>query len=194
MSDLTTDAFLAAFRRFISRRGKCSNVCSDNGTNFQEARRILNEIHMVVTSQQRNDEIAWHFIPPSAPHFGGLWEAGVKSVKTHLYRVISSSVLAFEKFYTVLTKIEAILAIFIGEPYTVVPESNYLEIPTNRLSHWQHLQQMIQGIWQRWHKEYLTTLQERPKWQFSKPNIKVGDVVVIKEPNPPPRKVDSWSS
>jgi hypothetical protein len=33
VSDLTTDAFLNAFKRFIGRRGKPSNVYSDNGKN-----------------------------------------------------------------------------------------------------------------------------------------------------------------
>ncbi|XP_055910832.1 uncharacterized protein LOC129945200 [Eupeodes corollae] len=216
VSDLTTDAFLAAFKRFVSRRGKCANMYSDNGTNFQGARRCLNEMQKLVVSQAHNEEIAsrlamdgtaWHFIPPSAPHFGGLWEAGVKSVKLHLRRVVGSSILTFEELYTVLTQIESILNsrpicvisdndlnpltpahFLIGEPLTAVPEPSYLDIPTNRLSHWQHLQSMVQGFWKRWHAEYITSLQERPKWQRKELNLNIGDLVIIREPNLPPTR------
>jgi hypothetical protein len=54
------------------------------------------------------EQIIWEFNPPSAPHFGGLWEAGVKSVKTHLRRTIGEQMLTFEELYTV-SKIEAVL-------------------------------------------------------------------------------------
>ncbi|XP_044587767.1 uncharacterized protein LOC123267281 [Cotesia glomerata] len=50
----------------------------------------------------------WKFYPPSAPHFGGKWEAGVKSVKHHLQRVIGDRLLTFEEMSTLLTQIEAI--------------------------------------------------------------------------------------
>lgn len=33
-----------------------------------------------------NDGISWCTIPPRSPHFGGLLEAGAKSVKFHLQR------------------------------------------------------------------------------------------------------------
>lgn len=61
-----------------------------------------------------NDEIAkhgiqWHFIPPRSPHFGGLWEAAVKSLKTHLYNTLGNASLTFEELNTVLVRIEAIL-------------------------------------------------------------------------------------
>jgi len=87
-----------------------------------------------------NEGILWHFIPPSAPHFGGIWEAGVRSIKLHKKRIMGSSALTFEEFSTVLIQIEALLnprplcslgdsaldpltsAHFVtGSPYTALP-------------------------------------------------------------------------
>ena len=44
VTSLSTEAFLAALRRFIARRGKPRTICSDNGTNFQGA---ANELHPI---------------------------------------------------------------------------------------------------------------------------------------------------
>ncbi|CAH2240150.1 jg20697 [Pararge aegeria aegeria] len=92
VSDLTSSGFLSAFRRFTSRRGKCAEIWSDNGLNFVEAARELalmlnqtkSDFGREVAELLANDGTSWHFIPPRAPNFGGLWEAGIKSVKTHL--------------------------------------------------------------------------------------------------------------
>ena len=71
--DLSTDAFLNCLRRFVSRRGKCQHIYSDNGTNFVGARNRLNELSRLLQNRdfQRNvtdflakDQISWHFIPP----------------------------------------------------------------------------------------------------------------------------------
>ena len=51
----------------------------------------------------------WHFNPAKAPHFGGLWEAGVKSLKWHLRRVVGQQILTFVEMSTFSCKIEAIL-------------------------------------------------------------------------------------
>ena len=86
VTTLSSEAFLAAFRRFISRRGSCSDIYSDCGTNFIGASRELQDIykrhnqripeHLAETLA--NQGTNWHFNPPASPHFGGLWEAGVK--------------------------------------------------------------------------------------------------------------------
>ena len=49
--------------------------------------------------------IEWKFIPERAPHFGGLWEAAVKSMKFHLKRVIANTKFTFEEFTTILTQV-----------------------------------------------------------------------------------------
>ncbi|XP_076384102.1 uncharacterized protein LOC143261869 [Megalopta genalis] len=45
----------------------------------------------------------------NVPHFGGLWEAAVKSFKYHLKRVAGNELFTFENFNTLITEIEAIL-------------------------------------------------------------------------------------
>uniref|UniRef100_A0ABD2W6C7 Integrase catalytic domain-containing protein n=1 Tax=Trichogramma kaykai TaxID=54128 RepID=A0ABD2W6C7_9HYME len=44
VSDLTADAFLAAYARFVARKGRPSIIFSDNGTTFKGAARELKEL------------------------------------------------------------------------------------------------------------------------------------------------------
>ncbi|GFV80060.1 hypothetical protein TNCV_4654771 [Trichonephila clavipes] len=116
--DLTTDSFIAALRRFSARRGAPRHIYSDNGTNFIGARRKLDEIRKLWLSLPPNEVISyylskssidWHFIPPSSPHFGGIWESGIQSVKSHPKRVLGETILTFEGLTTLLTQIEGLL-------------------------------------------------------------------------------------
>nr|XP_024215960.1 uncharacterized protein LOC106692822 [Halyomorpha halys] len=116
VSALTTTAFLACLDRFISRRGAPSTIWSDHGTNFVGASRFLKEIYShqmqnqtAVTNNLALSGVEWKFIPPRAPHFGGLWEAGIKSVKRLLSSSVGSQPFTFEELATALVKIEALL-------------------------------------------------------------------------------------
>ena len=115
VSDPTTEAFLAAFRRFISRRGCPSLMWSDHGSNFVGAKGDLKDLSEFLTNQVNQGAISefcritWRFIPEKSPHFGGIWESNVKSVKSHLKRIVSPVKLTFEEFTTVLTQVEAVL-------------------------------------------------------------------------------------
>ncbi|XP_046868338.1 uncharacterized protein LOC124460789 [Drosophila willistoni] len=214
VTDLSTDSFLAALRRFVSLRGKCNKIYSDNGTNFIGAKRSLDEMQKLLASQPHiekvrnalaNGGIQWVFIPPHAPHWGGKWESAVRCVKLHIRRVIGKSTLTYEQMRTLLAQVSAVVNsrplcynsdtdinylspahFLIGRPLTTIPEADLGHIPVGRLGYWQSIQSMMQGFWKQWHQEYLTTLQQRPKWTTTTPNIAVGDVVLVKESNTPP--------
>lgn len=71
---LSTKTFIAAVRRMISTRGLCSDIYCDNGKNFvgasNELPRLLSQanthVAQEIASTFANDEITFHFIPPSA--------------------------------------------------------------------------------------------------------------------------------
>lgn len=210
VTELSTEAFLAAFDRFIARRGSPTDVYTDCGTNFVGAERQLQTLLGLEKEQSIviNDTTCnWHFNPPAAPHFGGLWEAGIKSAKFHLKRAIGTQVLTFEELTTLLTRVEGILNsrpltplssdpseidcltpghFLIGQPLVALPELDLTLTKQNCLTRWQLLRQCNQQFWHRWSHEYLSTLQVRSKWTSPGSTLAVGDVVIIKTPHTPP--------
>ncbi|XP_063994615.1 uncharacterized protein LOC135172511 [Diachasmimorpha longicaudata] len=218
VSDLTSEEFLATLSRFISRHPSCKALHSDNATTFTGAHNELKELHSLITDEKHEDfirrnlthqGIEWHFIPPISPHCGGLWEAAVKSCKHHMKRVIANELLTYQQLNTLCVKIEGILnsrpltpmssdpndfsaltpAHFLhGGPTTDLPAPDWSETPSNRLSHWQHLEQMKQHFWNRWHKEYLSELNVRHKWTSGSHNINIGSLVLLRDDNLPPLK------
>lgn len=213
VSDLTKEAFIASLRRFVSRRGRPAEIHSDNGTNFvgannelQELSKFLQQAQEPIVQNLAQDGIKWKFIPPHSPHFGGLWEAGVKSAKFHIKRVMGNAQLTFEEFYTLLTQIESVLNsrpltpmssdpndllpicpshFLIGRSLTSVVNPDVRHIPDNRLSNYQRLQQLQQHFWQRWSREYISELQARRKNTHDRGTVKLGDLVLIKDDNTP---------
>ncbi|XP_066589337.1 uncharacterized protein [Prorops nasuta] len=115
VSKYDTDAFLAALARFTSRRGKPAVIYSDNGLNFQGANKELKLAfqgslkHVQSIDFEPIREIEWKFIPVATPHWGGLWESGVRSVKHHLKRVLGTFLPTFEEMTTLICRIEACL-------------------------------------------------------------------------------------
>lgn len=70
VGDLSTDGFLAAFRRFVARRGICKELWSDNGSNFVGAK---NEMARILKDEQLNRDLVYngtdlHMIPAGSPH------------------------------------------------------------------------------------------------------------------------------
>ncbi|XP_046145736.1 uncharacterized protein LOC123989070 [Osmia bicornis bicornis] len=190
--DYSTEGFLAAYRRFSSRRGIAHKLYSDCGTNFIGAQAELKRVftsssqeHREIASILSADSTQWMFNPPAAPHMGGKWEAVVKSIKYHLRRTIGELLLTFEEFSTLLTQIEAVLNsrlleplsddpddisaltpghFLIGSALNTIPEPSLLEVSPARLSKWQLIQQRVQHFWSQWSRHYLQRLQSISKW------------------------------
>ena len=214
VTSLSTKAFLDALLRFTSRRGLPSIIHSDNATNFQGAQRELAQLNALVSDQTFQHQvqdatssvgITWKFNPPRAPHFGGLWETTIKSIKRHLRRASSAQVYDFEQLLTLTTSIEGILNsrplgrlsddpedfhylspghFLIGRPMITLPIPNLDFTPLNRLDHYQWIRRSITDLWKFWSRDYLYSFQRLAKWKRETPNLEIGVSVLLIEDNP----------
>ena len=220
-TDLTCESFLNCLRRFTARRGLPKTLYSDNGKSFVAANKELKLAHKAFLDTANKNEmnsymldhnIDWKFMPPRAPHFGGLHEAAVKSMKKHLTRVTKNLVLTLEQLQTIMTRIEAILNsrplypssddpndpsaltpghFLIGCPLNALPDE-VVQVPrAYKLTDYHKLINVILSFWERWSRDYLNYLQTRSKWKIDGQdgNIQPGDLVLIHEDNLPPQ---SW--
>lgn len=209
--DMTTETFIAALRRFVNRRGLCGDIYSDNGSNFVGAEKELRELFKIlndnsISSFLSRHNINWHFNPPAAPNFGGIFEAAVKSIKYHMRRTLANTSLTYEEMYTALTQIEGLLNsrplyttsedeldpltpahFLVGHSYTSLPDPDLSHLKLSHLSRWQYIQRLRQEFWKQWHTSYLSTLQKRTKnKQSNLLEVKLNDIVLVHDKNLPP--------
>ncbi|XP_011170487.1 uncharacterized protein LOC105203399 [Solenopsis invicta] len=186
VSDLSASAFIAAFRRFTARRGRCRLLLSDNATNFRGADaelrarfRAASEFYREAGEVLANDRTEWKFIPPQAPHFGGLWEAGIEAC-------LNSRPLS-----PLSTDAADLVALtpghfLVGEALGNVPEVPESDLhPTSR---WRLISAIKESFWKRWHEEYLHQLQQRSKWTRERINLTPGTMVLVRDELLPPAK------
>lgn len=213
VTSLSSEGYILALKRFISRRGKPSLIYSDHGRNFVGAARefsdFLQNSCQGIIDYASNNQIEFKFIPPYAPHFGGLWEAGVKSCKHHITRVIGKAHLTYEEFNTVLVQIEAVLNsrpmhpmsvdpddlapltpghFLIGRPLTAPAGADITVRPAHVLTRYLRVEQLRQHFWKRWATDYISELQRRVKWKENHDTLTPGSLVLLKEDNLPPLK------
>ena len=208
---LDTDSFINAFVRMTSRRGTPNYVISDNGTNYIGAERELRGLiegldqDRIVRETTKFHQIDWKFNPPSAPHFGGVFEAMIKSAKKAIKAILGDSEITDEELSTAICGAERLLNsrpithvssdpndltpltpshFLVGEmggPFA--PEALDQEEAYNPRKRWHRVQQLLSQFWKRWRKEFLPSLNIRKKWFHPKHNLKEGDVVLIADPD-----------
>lgn len=113
LHSMDMDSFLMSLRRLISRRKTPAELYSHQGTNFKAGEKELHESFHNMSSDLQHllakQKIDFRFNPPAAPHFGGMWEREIKSVKTALYTVIGIQPISEKVLHTTLLEVEAIL-------------------------------------------------------------------------------------
>ncbi|XP_073725195.1 uncharacterized protein [Misgurnus anguillicaudatus] len=210
LHSLDTDSFLMSLRRFIARRGSPVELLSDQGTNFRGGERELREAFQSMSHDLQKrlapQKIAFHFNPPASPHFGGVGEREIRSIKMALSATIGAQSVSEEVLRTVLIEVENILN---SKPLGYV-SSNVADLDpvtpnlllTGRLdsslpaviypkeeglSHrrWKHSQVLADHFWSSFICHYLPNLQVRHKWHHTGPDITQGTVVMIMDPQQP---------
>lgn len=214
-SDLSNETFLLAFTRFVASRCPVKEIYNDCGTNCIGAAQLSTSLHQFThsnTYQSRiqqflsSKQISWHFNPPSSPHFGRLWETGVKSFQSLMLRSIGSHNLTSEELNTLLMKVEVTLnswplcalsndptdteALMPSDFPTLEPSTSFPDpcldvIPLSKLERRRLINDLYRHFWARRKNEYLVSLQLRTKWTTNKDILHVGGLVVIKEASPP---------
>ena len=88
---MSTDSFMNALRRFLSRRGYVRVLRADNGTNFIGAENEMLNLERVnnLLSSSGCELITWKRNPPLSSHRGGVWERAIRSIRSILGGLLS---------------------------------------------------------------------------------------------------------
>ena len=134
------------------------------------------EFRRTATQELAAKDKEWRFILPYVPHFGGLWEAAVKSAKHHIKRTTGDQKLTYEELSTLLCQVEACLNsrplmpitegakdllpltpghFLIGEPVTSLETSTNADFDVTGLKRWRLVNNLRNHFWRRWQHEYL---------------------------------------
>lgn len=209
VNSLSADSAIAALRRFIARRGQPTELWSDNATCFKAADKELKEAQEVwdATKEEANARhIRWRYIPPASPFMGGAWERLVRSVKEALRVTLHEKHPSDETLHTLLVEVENVVnsrpltyvSVAPEEPEALTPNhillgpnchvpapGSFTEKDQSARQLWRRAQQLADEFWRRWVKEYLPLLQHRREPHTSGTPPKIGDLVIICDPNLP---------
>ncbi|GFT12753.1 integrase catalytic domain-containing protein [Trichonephila clavipes] len=195
----TTEAVLMAFQRFVSRRGRCSTVYRDNGTNFGGAANALRLLDWKqVERQGAVNAIERKFNPLTAAWWGGWWERLIRILKNLPRRELGRASLKYEEMLTVLADCESIIN---ASPLTYITESEAIkpispsmflqDIQEYKLqdidavdskSHTKRIkyrQNLIKDLRERFRSEFLGTLMQQVQKRQPRIKVSIWDIVLV---------------
>ena len=196
---------MSCIYNIIEKKKKSDNKTNFVGTD-NELRKALKEMIQKQIRDyllwNGTDWITWHKNPPCASHMGGVWEHKIGSARGILAALLKTHghSLNDKGLRTLVAETEAVIN---SRPLTVESLSDInSEIPlspSNLLTmkndvimpplgvfnrpdlysrrRWRWVQHIAGEFWSGWQKEFLQSLQAWQKWNISKRNFQVGDVV-----------------
>jgi hypothetical protein len=210
---MDTPSFVNALRRFFAIRGAPKRLRSDRGTNFVGAvNQGAYQLDMGCVQKLLNERsIVWEFNPPTASHFGGVWERKIQSVRAVLDSSLSSFGIGYLSYEEFLTLVHEATAIVNSTPLDEIPSDDdcipltpaqlltlrpnahpppLTEFTSNDLhqygrERWRRVQWLAEVFWREWRTQHLQSLQTRHKWLRVNRNFVAGDIVLLQDKNQP---------
>lgn len=206
---MSASSCINALRRFFAIRGPARQLRSDRGTNFVGANSNLKAATEAeeesVNTYLSSQRCTWVFNPPHASNMGGSWERMIGTARRILDSMLLQAGRSKVTHEVLCTFMAEVTAIINSRP--LIPVSSDSEAPliltpamlltqksgtppappadsseASLLRHqWKRVQALAETFWARWRREYLSVLQARQKWHAKKPNLKEGDIVLLKD-------------
>ncbi|GFW56923.1 integrase catalytic domain-containing protein [Trichonephila clavipes] len=114
VNNLTTETFLLALQCFISCRGLCSKILTDNAKTLKKSELELKNLWKVISdsavkSFNASHTIYWQFIIERDPWWGGFYKRFIRTVKLDLQKTVGKTTLFRDELETLLIEIERVL-------------------------------------------------------------------------------------
>lgn len=208
---MDTSAFICALRRFFALRGHAKLLRCDRGTNFVGAKTELKDASSELNEEKVKKFVTesgceWELNPPHASHFGGVWERQINTIRRVLdamFAELGRTQLTHELLITLMAEVVAIVN---ARPISALPSDpddprplspamlltmktrpagpspgQFLQPDLYVRRRWRRVQYLADQFWTRWRREYLQSLQRRPKWTATRRNLRVGDIVLLRD-------------
>ena len=199
----STDSFLLCLRRFLCLRGTPSYIQSDPGSQLVAAKKIVQEWdYSLIEEYMEQNSIRWNVVPANSQHYNGCAESIIKTVKKHLVQLLFPSKLTKGELDTIFAEVALMvnsrplmfaagadplsegpitpLHLLMGRATLRTPLSKTDEKPSlqKRL---RFIEELKEQFWSKWTAQVLPKLVPSQKWHFSRRNVEIGDIVLIKD-------------
>ena len=211
---LDKTSMVNALRRFFCVRGTARYLHSDCGSNLVACCREIGatKIYGCIKTEAEKNNCVWSFNPPGASHMMGSVERTIGSFRKIVSAsllLLGNRAITRDEMHTLFCEAASIInntPLYStppnpNEPMAICPASlltlkdtpqpqpstsfSESDLDSYGLQRWRRVQLISDQFWLRWRKHYLNTLQSRCKWTKKQPNVKAGDVVILKNKQAP---------